>query len=380
MYPPKTGRLVPRVSIITPVYNGAAYIGEAIESVLAQTWRDWELIVVDDGSTDATPDILQSFLDPRIVCIRQENQGEAGARNTGLDRARGEYIAFLDADDLYLPSALADLVAYMDGHSDVDVVYSDGIVCDANKRSLMRLSGVRPGIYTGPVLEQLILSTSVVTVPVCTMTRQSTIEACSVRFDTTVGFGTDWLFWVDLARHGQFGYLDNLTCMYRVHDTNMNRTIGRTEHKEASIRCQLKVLNAHWFQQLSTTTRHQFFYRLLVGLLADEPAQQQTILKSQKLRNLPPRNQAVLWRHVGADYLLRRSHPGFAVDCLQQALRLWPDDRRSQLLLWASRLSDAAPYHLLRFWRVTHKASERLRSLGRQRPKPVPVALGPVGD
>ena len=72
-----------------PVYNAEAFVAEAIESVLAQTYPHWELIIVDDGSTDASPEVLKRYADPRILMIRQENKGEGGARNTGLDIARG---------------------------------------------------------------------------------------------------------------------------------------------------------------------------------------------------------------------------------------------------------------------------------------------------
>ena len=115
-----------RVSVIMPAYNYAQFIGAAIESVLGQSWQDWELIIVDDGSTDATPAVIAGFHDPRIRALRRQNGGEAAARNSGLDLARGEYISFLDADDLYLPNALADRVAFLETHPEYGVVVCDG--------------------------------------------------------------------------------------------------------------------------------------------------------------------------------------------------------------------------------------------------------------
>lgn len=103
----------PTVSVIIPSYNSAAFLGEAIESVLSQRYSDLELIVIDDGSTDETLDVLRSFKDPRLLAHRQDNTGLAGARNAGMERARGEYIAFLDADDRWLPEKL---------QSDVDIL------------------------------------------------------------------------------------------------------------------------------------------------------------------------------------------------------------------------------------------------------------------
>src|SRR5215212_2774004 len=92
------------VSVISPCYNQAHFLGEAIESVLAQSYRPFEIVVVDDGSPDNTSEVAARY--PRVRCIRQENQGLAGARNTGIRESKGEYLVFLDADDRLLPEAL----------------------------------------------------------------------------------------------------------------------------------------------------------------------------------------------------------------------------------------------------------------------------------
>jgi len=100
-----------------PVYNDEKYVGKAIESVLQQTYRSFELIIVDDGSTDGTPDVLAKFKNhPKVKIIRQENGGTAVARNTGLRYARGEYIAFLDSDDFYTPDRLEVINRYIEKH------------------------------------------------------------------------------------------------------------------------------------------------------------------------------------------------------------------------------------------------------------------------
>ncbi|MCB0209229.1 MAG: glycosyltransferase [Anaerolineae bacterium] len=111
------------VSIIIPVFNGETYIVETIESVFNQTYPSWELIVVDDGSTDDTPHILRAY-NNRIRYIYQPNSGVSAARNHGLRLAQGDYIVFLDADDLLLPNKLADQVACLDAHPTVGSVHS----------------------------------------------------------------------------------------------------------------------------------------------------------------------------------------------------------------------------------------------------------------
>lgn len=106
----------PLVSVITPAYNAERYIGDAIRSVLAQTYTDWEMIIVDDGSTDRTCAIIESYAarDPRISLVRlKENSGPAVARNAAMARAQGRYLAFLDADDEWLPEKLAKQLRFM---------------------------------------------------------------------------------------------------------------------------------------------------------------------------------------------------------------------------------------------------------------------------
>ncbi len=200
---------MPRVSVIMPVYNGELYLKQAIDSLLSQAFQDWELVVVDDGSTDATAQILQQYTDARIQIFRQKNRGEAGARNTGLANMTGEYMAFLDADDEYLPGALENLVSFLDNHPQYTVVFSDGYICNDKDQQLMRLTEVRPGIFTGNVLDPLIMTPTVLTVPVCTMTRISRVREFDLRFDEENNlYGTDWDFWIRLAVHVKFGYLD----------------------------------------------------------------------------------------------------------------------------------------------------------------------------
>ena len=116
----------PLVSGITPAYNAAQYITEAIESVLAQTYKAWELIVVDDGSTDGTAEIVKKYaaVDPRILYRYQENQRMASARNAGIAIAKGTYVVFLDADNLFLFQKLEQQVRFMESNPSCGVCYA----------------------------------------------------------------------------------------------------------------------------------------------------------------------------------------------------------------------------------------------------------------
>lgn len=121
---------MPTVSVVLPVYNGERFIGEAIQSVLDQTFRDFELLVVDDGSTDNTETIVRQSKGP-LTYHRQENQGAGAARNAGVASARGEWIAFMDADDIWETDKLAKQIEYLQTHPNVSFVYCDMDLIDS---------------------------------------------------------------------------------------------------------------------------------------------------------------------------------------------------------------------------------------------------------
>jgi glycosyltransferase involved in cell wall biosynthesis len=111
-----------KVSVIMAVYNGERYLKEAVDSILSQTFEDFELLIVNDGSTDRTKDILKEYDDPRISIFPQSNKGCIAARHLAIKNARGKYLAIMDADDIALPERLSKTVAHLDSHSDVVLV------------------------------------------------------------------------------------------------------------------------------------------------------------------------------------------------------------------------------------------------------------------
>ena len=147
----------PTISVVIPVFNGEKYIRECLESVLSQTLKPAQIIVVDDGSTDRTPEIVVS-VDKSIVCIRQRQAGPAVARNFGVETASGPYLAFIDADDLWLPDKLARQVDYLSSHPEVDMVfgmirhfYSPETDGDFRKQYACP-EAIVPGIHPGAML------------------------------------------------------------------------------------------------------------------------------------------------------------------------------------------------------------------------------------
>lgn len=135
-----------RISVVIPVYNGERYLAEAIDSVLAQTHRDFELILVDDGSTDASPAIMRSYAakDPRIRIVTQENRGHSGAANRCLAEASCEWVARLDADDIFLPGKLEMQVAALEANPKIRVLGTMGTWIDARGRPLVPMETKGP--------------------------------------------------------------------------------------------------------------------------------------------------------------------------------------------------------------------------------------------
>ena len=134
----------PKVSIVIPVYNDEAHIADAIESALEQTLREIEIVVVDDGSTDGTREVLREY-EGRITCLRQSNSGPGAARNAGISASRGKYVCFLDSDDTYMPDKVAVQSAFLDEHPEVGLCYSGWLDVDAATGSVVNdFSDARP--------------------------------------------------------------------------------------------------------------------------------------------------------------------------------------------------------------------------------------------
>ena len=207
---------MPEVSVIIPTYNSARYITEAVDSVLAQTFRDFEVIVIDDGSTDETELVMRQYGVP-VKYIRQENTGVSGARNTGIKESSGRYVAFVDADDVWHPQKLERQMAALNGSMDHRACYCAFTVTDP---SLVPLE-ISRSIRTGPLLEDLLLSGNVVGTPSTVICERSLFEEAGC-FDSALSQCADWELWVRLSLRTDFFYLDEPLVFYRLHGSNMS--------------------------------------------------------------------------------------------------------------------------------------------------------------
>jgi len=190
---------VPAVSIIMPAFNVAPYVGAAIRSALAQTFTDFELIVVDDGSKDETAGIVQTIAaeDGRVRLVQQANRGLAGARNTALRAARGEMFALLDSDDMWEPEFLAAQVAILEAHPDVDIVTGNGWYLDGPRHG--QLARPYPDPRPDPVLASIIGDEW--SVFIMSVFRRGVYTGIGP-FDETMRSNEDYDFWLRAAMAG----------------------------------------------------------------------------------------------------------------------------------------------------------------------------------
>jgi glycosyltransferase involved in cell wall biosynthesis len=205
-----------QVSIIIPSYNHAQYVGDAIRSVLAQTCDNVEIIVVDDGSTDNTRQVVGEFGEA-VRYIWQENQGLSGARNTGICAARGEFIGVLDADDLYEPEFVATLTAVLQARPDAAAVYCAYQYIDADNSLLPQQANrtVPPEQLHHTLLGGNFL------VPLCLLVRKCAYKQAGL-FDKTFQGCADWDMWLRLAQSYKIVGLDKPLVRYRTLTNSMS--------------------------------------------------------------------------------------------------------------------------------------------------------------
>jgi glycosyltransferase involved in cell wall biosynthesis len=208
---------LPQVSVIIPTYNSARYLVEALESVLAQTFRDVEVLVIDDGSTDETPEIMKRYGEP-VRYLRQENAGVAAARNRGIGESSGKYIAFLDADDTWYPQKLERQMAALANGTGYRACYSTFLEVKADLTPI----GVRRIKRQGSTIEDLLLRGNVVG-SICTVVAERSLFDTVGGFDPDLSQCADWDMWVRLAAQTEFIYLDEPLVTYRQHGMNMSR-------------------------------------------------------------------------------------------------------------------------------------------------------------
>ena len=201
-----------KVSIIIPVYNGERYVSEAIDSVLNQSYKDFEIIVIDDDSKDNTSNILRTY-GKKIRWKSQENKGQASALNEGIKMAKGRYIAYLDADDVCLPERFENQVEYLDAHSNVGLVYSDFYQINGNGETQRIMKSHPHDKFV--LLQNNYIPRSTV------MHKRECLNGVGL-FDESITGDDDWDMWIRISERFGMGYIGKPLVKYRVHKGNIS--------------------------------------------------------------------------------------------------------------------------------------------------------------
>ena len=220
---------MPRVSVVMPVYNGERFLAEAIESILAQTFEDFEFIIVDDGSGDRSADIIADYArkDERIrIVTLPRNMGEAAARNAGNASARGEYIATMDADDISLPARLQKQVEILNAHPAIGAVSAWAHKVDA---SLRYLEDIKPPPQHSAIVFGQFFGISLVH-PALMLRRR--LYATAGGYDETMSYAADSEFASRLMGHTRFANVPECLYRYRQHP---NATSARLRQQQAAL-------------------------------------------------------------------------------------------------------------------------------------------------
>ncbi|MFN2325723.1 MAG: glycosyltransferase family 2 protein [Gemmatimonadales bacterium] len=312
----------PLVSVIIPAYNAEAFIGDAAQSMAAQTFTDWELIVIDDGSED--PEALEAALAPyqhRLHLIRQANAGVSAARNAGIQAARGRYLAFLDSDDGWEPEFLATQVEMLEADPSLTLVY-----CDATLRGDPGIEGRRamefsPSTGAADLLGLVSMRCTVLTS--CTVVNREAVLTAGL-FDTGLVVSEDFDLWLRLLlRGGRFTYHSQPLGWRRVREGSLSRDTVRM------LRAGIAILESH------------------LGELSRFPEAQTAAAKTiRKLRG----NEALV---LGKQALLEGNHPVARLE-LAKAREILGGTK----LATASWLARRVP----RFMTATYRLIDRYRS------------------
>ncbi|MFA6030787.1 MAG: glycosyltransferase family A protein [Elusimicrobiota bacterium] len=283
---------VPKVSVVIPAYNAARFIVGTLETIRAQTFNDHETVVVDDGSSDDTKAVVDAFLSRHGLagtCIRQSNKRIAGARNTGMRAARGEFIALLDHDDLWYPEKLAKCMCAFAEHPEVDLV---GHHIDI-LRNGRRLRTARKGPAAPDMYETLLLKGNALAPSAAVFRKEKALSIGGFRENPEFNTVEDYDFWMRLSRVARFHFIDEALAGYAVVDDSAS---SRVDYHHGNLETLLREHFASRFgphpdllQRLRMRRRLSAVYRSALGqlLAADVPQSKRTEYALKMLRAFP---------------------------------------------------------------------------------------------
>lgn len=250
---------MPAVSVLVPSYNHARFIGKCIDSVLAQTFEDWEMVVVDDGSTDETVEIARSYKDPRIkVHVNQTNLGTYGNQNRCLDLATGDLAAVLNSDDYWRPTKLEKQVALLKAHPECPLSYTRGLQTNP-KGEEVRVEEAWSGLPTAEVhdlkpwmmADNRVLASSLV------------FRRAFARFESSLRYSGDWVVVLKLIQRGPAAFVNEELMVWRIHDENAH--LHHVRHFSEEMRVREAILRNPDRWKVSDSDRPQLIQNLVAS-------------------------------------------------------------------------------------------------------------------
>jgi glycosyltransferase involved in cell wall biosynthesis len=275
------------VSVIIPAYNAGLFLRETLLSVFDQTYKDFEMIVIDDGSTDNTSMILDE-LRQKVKSIKQSNRGPSAARNAGVNLAQGKYLVFLDSDDLMLPGMLSEQVKYLEAHPELSLVYSNGYRFRVDKngeetRELMTKTGEIIPLTPQSNPSEMIIPRNLFPIDVAMVKRDAVLEVGC--FDESLSSIEDWDLWFRILTKYPAAYLDLPAAKYRIRPgSNSSDTLRNLRDYEKVME---KIYQSSVFQNCQNKDICAEFYyvRAVVSiLLADTERARQLLLTVLQLK------------------------------------------------------------------------------------------------
>lgn len=264
---------MPIISVVIPVYNGEKTIQETIDSVLSQSFEDFELIVINDGSTDKSLEIISNIKDERIKVFTYPNAGLAASRNRGISLATGEYISFIDADDLWTPGKLKSQLKALEENLEAAVAYSWTDCIDESGKFLGKGSYLS---FSGDVRANLLL-TNFIDSGSNVLIRTEAFKKVGY-FDESRKSCEDWDMWLRLASEYSFVAISKPQVLYRISSTSMSVNFSRMEAESMKVIEKACERNPTYFSPLKRLSKGNIYKYLLFRSLNSLPKQQNTLV------------------------------------------------------------------------------------------------------
>lgn len=312
-----------RVSVIMPIYNEEKYLSKAIDSILAQTYSAWELIIVNDASTDRSEEIVKSYTDSRIRYLSyEENRGNPYAQNLGMKAARGEYLLALAGDDIAYPNMLSCQVEYLDAHP--ECVHVQGAMDYIDEEGNVTKTKIESKYKTDVEIRAYELYGNCV----CggaSMFRRKVIEKYGLKYDLEAIVSQDYLLWINMLPYGEFACIDDTVFQYRSNYGSNSKRI-MSNNKEWYDKFMRKLFMYAWNQRGYILTekdvefihdclyKRQFVWKptqIIQGLQTYKKIKEQSEKLNLKEKNLIVAYFIKEWKFIYKDYLLHNRITNF---------------------------------------------------------------------